>query len=338
MPEWTHERILPIALPALKPPVEVSMEMWSVQIREASGTKLTIPAYLPAQDSMADVVCGGRSLIALTEADRPWARILDALLAIPGKPLPRIGPAVIRMRSARISRKIDVFWSDKWGDRKLNEQLIEETNRACVECSERLEKQLVMQVGMEFPDAAFKVRITRLLGESDQDHKEISRPLGYAMFREKLLKTACVNPSLASLELLRAQKSKNAARRLFAKCLMVDATDLLHACYVRGMTEIRKHLVDTGALADAPARGLYRFLHEQHEYLDGIVPILHPISELMLQSDPFLFAAYRRFEAISPSIEIQASFYGSIEAAASAYRGRVMQNRDRDREKKGQNR
>lgn len=119
---------------------------------------------------------------------------------------------------------------------------------------------------------------------------------------------------------------------------MLDATDLLSACYVRGMAIVEESLVKQALLDDAASRGLFRFLHGAHEYLDGIVPALHPICELMLHSDSFLTAAVSRFEAKPVTLKAQADFYGAIQAVVGVYRSRVMQNRDWDREKKSRGR
>lgn len=338
MPNWEAASSLPLTVPGLKDGSAIVLETWRARIRTTSGSDSTTRLYLPAQDSVANIIRIGMNQIRLADPDAGWPAILDILMRIPGLPGQKSRPALSKVRSLRLSRKVDVLLGNAWSKKRLNEQLLQELNGACLECSKQMEAELKGKLGTEFPDNVFTGQVSKMLRETEFDSESDSTPPGYPEFRDEIIGIAANEPDRASRELLRAQKSKDSNRKLFAKCLMLDATDLLSACYVRGMAIVEESLVKQALLDDAASRGLFRFLHGAHEYLDGIVPALHPICELMLHSDSFLTAAVSRFEAKPVTLKAQADFYGAIQAVVGVYRSRVMQNRDWDREKKSRGR
>lgn len=338
MPNWKPTGSLPLAAPVLKGSATILLDSWTTQVRTTSGGDSTTRLVLPAQDSVADIIRIGMNQLSSTEPGAGWAAVLDVLMRIPGVPGKKSKPALCRIRSVRISRKADVFLGNVWSNRRANEQLFQDLDSAFQECSKRMESELKGKIGSDFPDRVFVDQVSRMLREAEWDSGNFSAPPGYSEFRDQLLGIATDHPDRASRELLNAQKSKDLNRRLYAKCLMLDATDLMNVCYVGGMTLVRGLLTKQALLNDAASRGLYRFLHEAHEYLDGIVPALHSICELMLHSDSFLTAAVSRFEAKPVTLKAQADFYGAIQAVVGVYRSRVMQNRDWDREKKSRGR
>jgi len=121
-----------------------------------------------------------------------------------------------------------------------------------------------------------------------------------------------------------------------ARLLKTDNVDVdCYLPYNAAMVLVCKELRARGYLADLPSQGVCAFMDWPHEYLSGIVPALHPIGALLLQSERFREAvATHATENIdgrgAKSPDTVCDLYGAVLAAVEVYAEEVQELRAKD--------
>jgi len=129
----------------------------------------------------------------------------------------------------------------------------------------------------------------------------------------------------------RRPELKGVVRLLNTENMDVDC----YRAYNEAMVMVSKKLRARGQLDDLPSQGLFAFMHWPHAFLSGIVPALHPIGPLLLQSKRFREAVAAHAQENldgqgGKSPETICNLYGVILAAAEVYAGEVHELRGKD--------
>ena len=177
----------------------------------------------------------------------------------------------------------------------------------------------------------------RAQGEVEGIEAELdARYGGYYELRRELFGGGLTAAEVAR-EIDNLRKSKTTPYgKAAARLLVTEAEDMaVYWPYAAAMACLRRGLKRQGRLTDPASRGLYDFMHSPRPLLSGIVPALHPIGDLLLQS-----VAFRRAVATYAAEDLDGqggksptticALYGAVIAVAEVYAEKVHQLRAKD--------
>ena len=191
----------------------------------------------------------------------------------------------------------------------------------------------------EGASSAEKETAGKVLQESERNLDDRYRQY-YTLRKELMTGGLSDEQLLRRVDNLRKSKTHPEHKNM-ARLLKTDNEDMCdYRPYFGAMDLVRQELVRHGYLGDYPSLSFYVFLHRPHEFLSGIVPALHPLYHLFLQSLSFRAAvAQYASENLNgkgaKSPRTVCNLYGAILAIVETYAEAVHVQRAKDSDRSG---